>query len=489
MGRNMAGKSITLAGKAMIIRTWAPLALAAIVVLCLSGCQTPGQTPAQAGKPAVVGYSPATDIVRLWDTMGKDSHKHYGFDAWKRRDKWVQVPWGNTNYKFKGDPAIEGKSFWISLHSSRHDAVFLYAKVAPDGKPSRHNEIYRSCDAPITLKEGVNYYWNNVPGRVRCFGGGSSECRIIKNHAGEIVVESAAIPYVRGGKEIKVVTRYRVPAGMDWLEITPVSQANEQGMHGETRFLIAPDGAMHKCDYVVDAWKQQAGTSLTGGHGIWLPDYSRMSLDLVMDADLIWLMTWPDPFKARPYAVNCWGGYQAGWHRIGEGLSTKIISSPFARFGDAKEPVVIGVLYKNYWHYQRINQKVTKDQKFTGTWKRVYQRGLPHGTYPVGSEWKPGYPGIWRTIAYIKMDEKPRFLKGIGTRCEYYTQEVKIGPKPTAEFSFTCPVAGTLEYLITYLYDRTEDTPKEVSTPMDIYRQAIQGEPVVGAAQIGKAGK
>ncbi len=44
----------------------------------------------------------------------------------------------------------------------------------------------------------------------------------------------------------------------------------------------------------------------------------------------------------------------------------------------------------------------------------------------------------------------------------------------TSNFSFTCPAAGTLEYLITYLVERTDETPSDVSTPMDIYREAIE---------------
>ena len=31
-----------------------------------------------------------------------------------------------------------------------------------------------------------------------------------------------------------------------------------------------------------------------------------------------------------------------------------------------------------------------------------------------------------------------------------------------------------LEYLITYLVERTDETPSDVSTPMDNYREAIE---------------
>jgi hypothetical protein len=47
---------------------------------------------------------------------------------------------------------------------------------------------------------------------------------------------------------------------------------------------------------------------------------------------------------------------------------------------------------------------------------------------------------------------------------------------PGQQFTFTSPVAGTLDYLLMYLQDRNANTPSDVFTPMDVYRQAIQGK-------------
>jgi len=76
------------------------------------------------------GYSPLkAGTVRIWDANKKCTMKHYDMRAWQDRDAWSQVPSGATDYQFRGDPILEGENFWISLHSSRRDAVFLYAKT------------------------------------------------------------------------------------------------------------------------------------------------------------------------------------------------------------------------------------------------------------------------------------------------------------------------------------------------------------------------
>ena len=75
--------------------------------------------------------------------------------------------------------------------------------------------------------------------------------------------------------------------------------------------------------------------------------------------------------------------------------------------------------------------------------------------------WKVPYGGQWRMTARM----------GDG---KYYSRQVEASAGRA--LTFACPVAGKLEYLILYLYDRNEETPPEVGTPMDIYREAIEGE-------------
>ena len=110
--------------------------------------------------------------------------------------------------------------------------------------PGRHNELYRVFDAPTGL---------------RSYGGGSQVCRILKNTPEEIFVKSEAITYERGGFETTVTTRYRLLGGKPWVEIQPVSQADEQGMHGESRFVLAPEAAEDGSDFVDDSLKRDCG--------------------------------------------------------------------------------------------------------------------------------------------------------------------------------------------------------------------------------------
>lgn len=381
--------------------------------------------------------------VKIWDLNEKYDYKHYGFtDQWNDKANWTQVPYGTTSYVFNGDCAIEGENFWFSFHSSPYDAVFLYAKVNEEGKPSRHNEMYRSWDTPNGLRN---------------YGGGSQLVKILKNQAEEVMVYSEAITYERGGYLTTVTTSYRALAGKQWIELRPVSQCSEQGMHGESRIHISPEMGGSGNDYTVDSLKHGLGGL---GERVYHPDNSVMLLDFIMDADIIWTMNWKNPRHLRARSDTAYQGYQAGWNHIGDNFMDidRIITSPFVYYDN--EPIVVGILYKKYWHFQNINQSITAGVPFTGTWTRAYDRLLPYETvHPgVGSPWIPGYPGKYRITGCVNG--------------EYYTEEIDI-VTPDVNFSFTSPVSGTLEYLIIYMYDSTVNTPGDLYTPMDIYRETI----------------
>jgi len=403
-------------------------------------------------KPPLVlvkgeGYSPLKPgTVRLWDANQKYTMKHYDLRAWQDRANWSQVPYGTTDYQFRGEPVLEGENFWVSLHASRHDSVFLYAKTDPEGTPGRHNELYRVFDTPTGLRN---------------YGGGSQACRIMKNTPEEILVESEAIPYERGGFPTTVTTRYRLRGGRPWVEIQPVSQADEQGMHGESRFVLAPEAGEDGADFVDDSLRQP-GDSVCR-----VPDRAKMLLDLIMDDDTIWVLTaaeipegtklnWPG---TRFNAGNAPGGWHAGWSLLGEGDCDRVWTAPFALF--AGQPVYVGVLRIGYWHYQRVGQNVTQGQPVTVNWRVAYERPIVSSPFRPGGAWRPLYPGQWRLVACIDG--------------RYYTVPVTVTAAQTASTSLTLdsPATGQLEYVLFYLYDRTEETPKDVWTPIDIYRGVI----------------
>lgn len=383
--------------------------------------------------------------VRLWDTCHHYSQKFYSMHetAWPDRADWRQVPYGTTDYQFKGDPVLEGHNFWLFLHSSPHDAVFLYAKSDAEGTPSRHNELYRVFQTP-------NGYRN--------YGGGSGKCEIIKNSRDEIEVESASITYTRKGFETTVVTRYRIKADKPWLEVVPVSQAEEQGMHGESRFVLAPEAGVDGQDFVDDCLDHP------GGYVCRVPAKAKMLLDLIMDDDTIWLLTarpvpkgtrliWPG---SRFYNGVAAGGWHAGWSRVGEGKCDRVWTAPFALF--AGQPVYVGVLRIGYWHYQKVDRPVQAGEQVTVRFRVAYSRKIRGSPFSPGGPWRPSYPGKWRLV--LRIDDA------------YHTLPITATPQQTTTdtLTFPAPASGKLRYLIFYLYDRTEETPSSVWTPTDIYR-------------------
>jgi len=421
------------------------LAGCAVLLEAMNGCNV--AKPQSAKDEGYKPHKPGT--VRIWDANAKYSMKHYGMRAWPDRAEWSQVPYGVADYQFRGDCILEGENFWVSLHSSRYDSVFLYAKTDAEATPGRHNEIYRVFDTPTGLRN---------------YGNGSQLCRILKNTAQELVVYSEAITYERGGFQTTVTTIYRILGGKPWLEIRPVKQADEQGMHGESRFVLAPEALEDGSDFVDDSLKRP------GDYVCRVPNRAKMVLDLIMDDDTIWLLTaakvaegtklnWPG---TRFYAGNAPGGWHAGWSRVGEGDCDRVWTAPFALF--AGKPVYVGVLRIGYWHYQRVGQNVTKAKPVTVNWRIAYTRQVRSSPFTPGGAWRPLYPGKWRLVTSIDG--------------RYYTVPVTVAAAETASSSLTfgSPATGKLEYLLFYLYDRAEETPKHIWTPSDIYRETVETE-------------
>jgi len=412
---------------------------AALLACCALPClQAAGYEPLEPGT------------VRIWDTTQKHTAKHYAMVAWKDRAAWTPVAPGTTDYRFRGDCALEGENFWVSLHSSRHDSVFLYAKTDEQGTPGRHNELYRVFDTPNGLRN---------------YGSGSQLCRILKNTPQEVVVQSEAITYERGGFKTTVTTAYRLLGGKPWLEIRPVKQADEQGMHGESRFVLAPEAAGDGGDFVDDCLKRPANYVCR------VPNAATMLLDLIMDDDTIWLLTagqapkgtrlnWPG---TRFYAGNAPGGWHAGWSRIGEGNCGRVWTAPFALF--AGQPVYIGIFRIGYWHYQHVDRKVAEGKPVVLHWRVPYTRQVKSSPFKPGGAWHPLYPGTWRLVACIDG--------------RYHTVPVTIAAEQAASTSLTfqSPATGVLEHALFYLYDRTDETPASVWTPMDVYRATAAPRP------------
>lgn len=258
-----------------------------------------------------------------------------------------------------------------------------------------------------------------------------------------------------------IMAMYAGTGDIKWLEIVPVSHADEQGMHGESRFVLAPEANEDGSDFVDDSLRRP------GDYVCRVPDRAKMLLDLIMDDDTIWVLTCKEALEGtqlnwpgtRFYAGNAPGGWHAGWSRIGEGDCDRVWTAPFALF--AGQPVYVGVLRIGYWHYQRIGQEVTEGKPVIIDWRVAYTRQIGSSPFKAGGPWHPSYPGQWRLVASVE--------------AEYHTVPVTLSADQTTETSLTfdSPASGTLEYVLFYLYDCTEETPETIWTPMDIYREAV----------------
>jgi len=389
--------------------------------------------------------------VKIWDTGKTYTYNFYSFDAWQDRNTtpWTQVPYGvTTTYKFTGECVIEGENYWMWLHASAYNAVFLYAKIDEQGTPSRHNEMYRSYDTPSGY---------------RAYSSGAQRNVVLKNQPGEVMVYSEGLPCTKPDGVWSVTSTYRALAGKQWLELRPVSQCSQQGMHGESRIHISPATGTGGADYVLDSMKTSINTTL------YFPDAGTVLLDFIMDADILWTMNWKKAVAGRAISGACLGGNPAGWDRLGDDYpavpNNPIFSAPFAQYDSSSmgltgEPITIGVIYKSYWHFQHVNQAVTAGVAYNGTWSREYTGRLPYETTipAVGTPWQPGYPGKYRITGCVGGN--------------YYTNEVTIAA-PSPGYAFTSPVSGTLEYLMIYMNEPTAGTPPGVLGVKGIYDEAI----------------
>jgi hypothetical protein len=384
----------------------------------------------------------------IWDTGTRVTEKHYGLVAWDYRDSWVEVAKGTTGF-VSNDLVLEGSSFYISLHGSNYDANFGYMKGGSIGKPdeldapSRKNEMYRSYD---------------TPGGYRAYGEGSQTHEIIINTENEIVVRSHSYPCHKGDGDWVVTTDYRILKGRKWVEIIPVHQASEQGFHGESKIIVVPDGNGPGNDYVADAYDYA-----NGGTGQVYFAEGKMFLDFFMEGDGIWLMTWPTPSAAKPRGIWQYDGWPCGWDYVDgepDGILPNIWSSPFAHFGsNGNESIFVGFLNGQwthaYWNYQNIKQSLSAGTKLSN-WQITFSRSPKYH-----DDWKPVYPAVYRLIGKIGGN--------------FYTQQVNV-MNTSDPVEFTMPVAGTLDYVLIYMYDRNSSTPSDVSTPMDIYRETISAD-------------
>jgi hypothetical protein len=237
--------------------------------------------------------------------------------------------------------------------------------------------------------------------------------------------EEVVVQYERrsaDGRTMKVA--YRVASGRHWVEASAVEHAARIGIGVKSQFVIAPSEFGE--DFICDSTKQKPTARIP------LPK-DHLIIALNCDGDLMSVITYPSVDQAGDVVV----GAKREISNHGHAVSPAIIAVN-ARF--LNESVFIGLLpHQHNWHFERI--------------KKIYSAA---GQY--ASQWTPPYPGVWRLAGRV--------------RGKYRVNDAAGG-----HLTFACSWGGIFDHLFAYLYLRTEDTPENVVTPMDIYRETLGAGP------------
>ncbi|MDY7009574.1 MAG: carbohydrate binding domain-containing protein [Planctomycetota bacterium] len=394
-----------------------------------------------------IGYEPVKPgMVRIWDTNKKYEKKRPSGSALKDRPKWSPVPYGKTDYQARGDIMLENEYFYLFCFTNKGDSIsFLPKKPGGKGEIYDDNEIYK--------------VFQNKAGR-RDFGMGTiSAPKILKYTEKEIVIEHAG---KAGRSDEPVTTSYRVQGGKCWLEVGPVNYVNQQGMHGKSRIcaFVRKDHDEFILDGKRATWPGKENNVPAPSDTIGIINFKR-GLRGVVGA-MTFLTSMPGFEKSKLTYL--------GFHidRFWEDWLPHDSPSCGAQYVQINGKAVIAALnYKSVWEREDIVKSIASNESYT-------------------SKFAAPYPGKWRVIGFVvtEKDYKPR--ERVATRDipesyktpiegKYYYSTVEI-TEPGEKFTFKSPVAGTLDYLLIYLNDRTENTPKGVFTPMGVYREAILGE-------------
>jgi hypothetical protein len=371
----------------------------------------------------------------IWDSMVKETKGklYYEFKdslAWSNKANWHQVPYGTIGYTFVGDPILDNGNFWLHLQSSYMNSPMLYGNL--NGEAGEGSELYggvwyESDTSDCYWSDGKEHcgYENIYPNNIQ----------IIKNQPDEIIIQADMNVYFKG----KNIAQYRVKANTGWFEETPKTKGNYNfGVHtGPHKFGISPPPNEANNDFVIDK-------DYVGGPGIPnklypVPTNNKFALYQIFSdySDFYTIMVIPKDMPSSKLEMQVF--YEATSPTPPETRGYTALEQITARDTEqniANNAVYIGVVnQKNVFRHETSNYAISAGGSYT-------------------AYFKPAIAGKWRISGRVN---------GI-----YYTQmrDVQAG----GDLAFTSPVAGTLQAVVMYLYDRTSSTPSFVNTPMDIYR-------------------
>lgn len=363
----------------------------------------------------------ASGAVIIWDTNLYYLQHNPFHDALADKANWTQVPYGVTDYVFTGDAMIENDHFYLFLFSNDEDSPALAAKVE---ESALANEIYKVHDTGY-----------------RNFGMGNMWVEILENTEQEVIIHSAEKGMRFGDPPVPITSEYRVTT-QPWLDVRPVENQNQQGWHDKKRMVafVFEDAAR---DVILDADHHVALNEEGNDENVYPEAGCRGILNfhrhLNEDKDFMWLLTYPPGVETNSLTY-------AGMHndRYWEWDCRPCDGSVGANYAYLEEKVILGALrFPDNWKREDVGETITTGDSYTSTF-----------TAP--------YAGLWR-IAGVFADDEWSITNRVS--------EVTVAAG--AHFTYVSPRDGTLEYLLVYMIDRSADTPTDVFTVMDIYRQAI----------------
>lgn len=360
--------------------------------------------------------------VCIWDTGKAYTKKRPLAQALDDKEDWTLVPYGTTDYTPRGDLMLESDDFYVFLFTNKGDSISLVAKYQTGGW--NDNEIYKVHDTGL-----------------RNFGHGTMAVKILKNSPEEVMVEHAG-EGKRHGTPQPIVTTYRILAGKPWLEVKPVERVNQQGMHGKSRVcaFVKREGE----DFILDAkretYRGDAGYAAPKGT-IGIINFSRVHRS---GHDFMWFMTFPP--GAEKHKLTYLGVHIDRFWEDATADSPSV-GAQYAYLGEGG--VFIAVLNdKDNWKREDIWRVIEDGETYT-------------------SEFKAPYAGKWKMVARLENQYIHSLVEMDAGEAFTFT------PPPKKDYE---PAEWHLDYLMVYLWDRTDETPEGVWTLMDVYEEAVGRE-------------
>jgi hypothetical protein len=206
-------------------------------------------------------------------------------------------------------------------------------------------------------------------------------------------------------------------------------------MHGKSR--ICAFTKKQDEDFILDSKREpfRGDTNITAPPGtVGIINFHRGYRGVY---DFLWFMTFPPGAEKNP--LTYLGFHADPFWEDPPRPDQPSVGAQYAYLGEGG--VFIGVLNdKDNWKREDVGREL--------------QEGETYAT-----KFLAPYPGEWKMAARV------------GDR---YVQ-TRVKADAGQPFTFRSPAKARLDYVMVYLWDRTERTPASLWTPMDVYREAIEG--------------